>query len=292
MKYTGPIFRPPLEANTVLLQVTVGCSHNKCSFCTMYKDTRFEIEHIDQIEKDLKEAKQTYGTLKRIYLLNADPFALSGKRLKEIARKIIEYFPEMETISMYASIRSIKHKTDEELRELESLRINDLWVGIESGNDETLKHLNKGYTLDTAREQLKRLGAAGIRHNGIYMLGTGGKGKGLERAVDSAKLINETKPQLVGITSLGFFEGSPLTEEVSNGDFIPATELEILEEEKKLIELIEVDSMPFYGDHPINAVTIAGLIPEEREDMLDTINYVIETADKSFLNSSAIRSSL
>lgn len=292
MKYTGPIFRPPLEADTVLLQVTVGCSHNKCSFCTMYKETRFEIENIKQIEKDLQEIKQTYRTLTRIYLLNADPFALSGRRLKEIAGKIIEYFPEMETISMYASIRSIKHKSDKELLELQALRINDLWVGVESGNDETLKYLNKGFTLDTARKQLKRLSKAAIRHNGIYILGTGGKGKGLERATDSARLINDTRPQLVGVTSLGFFEGSPLTEEMKNCNFIPATELEILEEEKKLIELIEVDPIPFYGDHPINSVTIAGLLPQERDDMIDTINYVIETADKTFLNSSVIRSSL
>lgn len=292
MKYTGPIFRPPLEANTLLLQVTVGCSHNKCTFCTMYRGTRFSIEHIDQIEKDLQEARRAYGSLKRIFLLNADAFALNARRLKEISKKIIEYFPEMETITMYASIRNIKHKTDEELRELRESRVNDLWVGIESGSDEVLHHLNKGYTLKDANDQLARLNEAGIGHNCIFMLGAAGSGKGVQHAVDTAKLINAAKPQLVSVTSLGFFDGSLLSREVENKTFIPATELEILEEEKKLLELIELENIPFYGDHPINAISIAGVLPHDREDMVDTINYVIENSEQEFLNNTAKRSTL
>jgi radical SAM superfamily enzyme YgiQ (UPF0313 family) len=292
MKYTGPVFRPPPEANTLLLQVTVGCTHNKCTFCTMYKGTPFSIEKIDQIEKDLQEAKNMYGSLTRIFLVNADAFALSARRLKEIAEKIIAYFPKMETITMYASIRNIRSKTDEELRELRDLRINDLWVGLESGSEEVLQYMNKGFTLNDAYKQLSRLNESGIRHNGIFMLGVAGRGKGIENAVDTARLINQTKPQLVGVTSLGIFEGSDLSKEVEDKSFIPATELEILEEEKKLIELIELENIPFYGDHPINAITIGGIIPNDRKDMIDTINYVIENTDEEFLNSTINRSTL
>ena len=292
MKYTGPVFRPPPEANTLLLQVTVGCTHNKCTFCTMYKGTPFSIEKIDQIEKDLQEARNMYGSLTRIFLVNADAFALNARRLKEIAEKIIAYFPEMETITMYASIRNIRPKPDKELRELRDLRINDLWVGLESGSEEVLQYMNKGFTLNDAYKQLSRLNESGIRHNGIFMLGVAGRGKGIENAVDTARLINQTKPQLVGVTSLGIFEGSDLSKEVEDKTFTPATELEILEEEKKLIELIELENIPFYGDHPINATTIGGIIPSDRKDMIDTINYVIETADEEFLNSTINRSTL
>lgn len=292
MKYTGPIFRPPPEANTLLLQVTVGCTHNKCSFCTMYQDTRFAIEDIEQIEEDLQEAKRTYGTLTRIFLVNGDAFALRAGKLKTIAEKIIEYFPEMETITMYASIRNIKSKTDEELRELQDLRINDLWIGLESGSDEVIQHMNKGFTLQQAYKQLDRLNTIGIRHNSIFMLGAAGRGKGIQNAIDTATLINRAKPCLVGVTTLGFFDGSKLSEEVAENIFIPATELEILEEEKKLIELIEVDNIPFYGSHPINAAYVAGMLPHDKEDMIATINDSIEAADESFLNSSAMRSTL
>ena len=138
MKYTGPVYRPPLEHNTLLLQVTVGCAHNKCTFCTMYKDVKFEMESLEQIEEDLKEARNYYGKLERIFLVNGDAFVLSANRLKQIAKKIIEYFPECRTISMYASIRNIMNKTDEELKELRDLRINDLYVGLETGTEEVI----------------------------------------------------------------------------------------------------------------------------------------------------------
>ena len=118
MKYTGPVFRPPFEAHSLLLQVTVGCSHNKCTFCTMYRDTPFQVESMEQIEKDLREARQSYALVRRIFLVNADPFVLSADKLKAIAEKINEIFPEIETIAMYASVKNIIDKTDEELKEL------------------------------------------------------------------------------------------------------------------------------------------------------------------------------
>lgn len=292
MKYTGPIFRPPPEARTVLLQVTVGCAHNKCSFCTMYRSTKFKIEQMDQIEKDLKEAKATYGSLDRIFLVNGDAFVLSYAKLKPIAEKIHEYFPEMKTITMYASVRNIMGKTDEELKELRDLGVNDLWVGVETGNEEALGRLNKGFTLDDTYEQLRRLKDAGMDYNCILMFGTSGSGRGIENAIDTAKLVNETKPILLGVTSLGFFPGSELTREVEEGRFDPATELEILEEEKKLIELVDVDDVFFFGAHPINTININGRLPRDKEYLMNAIDHIIATTDKAFLNSVPQRSSL
>lgn len=292
MKYTGPVFRPPLEARTVLLQVTVGCAHNQCNFCTMYRSTTFTIEQIDQIEEDINELKATYGSLKRIFLINGDAFVLSARRLKAISDKIIEYFPEMETITMYASVRNIMEKSNQELKDLKSARINDLWVGIETGNEAALKHLNKGYALEDAYEQLHRLNAIGIRHNGILMMGTSGSGKGIENAIDTAKFVNETKPQLVRVTTLGIFPGSNFEEEVQNGTFVPATELEVLEEEKKLIELINIDNIPFNGTHPINMVSINGVLPQDREKLLRIINDTIDTSTDTYLNGVTSRSTL
>lgn len=292
MKYTGTTYRPPIEANTLLLQVTVGCSHNSCNFCTMYKDVSFKIELIEQIEKDLQEAKLLYGVQKRIFLLNADAFVLSARRLKEISAKIIEYFPEMEVITMYASIRNIMGKSDEELRELREMRINDLWVGLESGSDEVLKNINKGHTANDAYEQLERLNKAGIRHNDIFMMGAAGKGKAIESATAMAKLINKTGSNVAGVTSLGFFPGTEISKAVENGTFTPATELEILQEERKLIELINVENMPFYGDHPINAARLRGILPRDKNELLKTIDSAIQTTDANFLNGVAHRTTL
>ena len=148
MKYTGQVYRPPFEANSLRLQVTVGCSHNKCTFCTMYQNTPFQVERMEQIEQDLREARQMYPLVRRIFLVNADPFVLSAEKLKAIARKINEILPEVETIAMYASVKNILDKTDEDLKELRALKINELNIGIESGMDEVMRHLNKGFTLE------------------------------------------------------------------------------------------------------------------------------------------------
>ncbi len=224
MKYTGPVYRPPVEAESLLLQVTVGCAHNKCKFCTMYRGTPFTTESIEQVEKDLKEARASYKRVKRVFLVNGDAFVLSANRLKAIATKVIEYFPEVEVITMYASIKNVLTKSDEELKELQALRINELWVGVETADAETLKYLNKGFTLEECRSSLERLNKAGIRFFYGFMYGAGGRGRGIEMAEKNAELINATKPMGLAPTTLNPNEGSPLYDDVQNGKFEPANE--------------------------------------------------------------------
>lgn len=197
MKYTQPVYRPPYEANTLLLQVTVGCAHNACTFCSMYRDVRFSMENLEQIENDLQEAKLIYGSLKRIFLVNGDAFVLSYSRLKPIAELIHKYFPEIEVITMYASIDNIKRKTDTELKALAQLRINELWVGAETGHAETLHYYNKGFQLHDSYSQLERLNDASIQFYFGFMYGAAGKTKGIKNAEATARLINATKPKVL-----------------------------------------------------------------------------------------------
>ncbi len=292
MKYTGPVYRPPYEANSLLLQVTVGCAHNKCTYCTMYKDVKFAIESIEQIEKDLQEAKQLYGDVKRVFLVNGDAFVLSAGRLKPIAELIIKYFQNVEVITMYASINNIKGKSDEELRELRDLRINDLWVGLETGNEEALNYMNKGFTLKDSYEQLERLNKAGMRHIGIFIFGGAGRGKGIQNAIDTAKLINAAKPMAIATTTMGAFGDSQLARDVENGKFVPATELEVLEEQKKLFELIDVKNIAYLGLHAINTVSFDALLPRDRDKAIKIIDDAIEKLDDEFLSSVPERHSI
>jgi radical SAM superfamily enzyme YgiQ (UPF0313 family) len=191
MIYTGPVFRPPFEADSLLLEVTSGCSHNACTFCTMYRGVNFHMAPIEQIEQDLVEARYLYRSAKRIFLTGADPFVLSADKLKIIAEKINGLFPEVETISMYASVKNIKGKSDEDLKALRTLKINELNIGIESGLDDVLHHLNKGFTLEEARTQLKRLNMAGIDFSLNIILGAAGSEKWIENAIANAQIINE-----------------------------------------------------------------------------------------------------
>jgi radical SAM superfamily enzyme YgiQ (UPF0313 family) len=291
MKYTGTTYRPPYEADSLLLQVTVGCAHNRCTFCTMYQDVKFSMESLEQIEKDLQEAKLLFGNVYRVFLVNGDAFVLSANRLKSIAELIIKYFPDVKVITMYASINNIKSKTDEELEELRDLRINDLWVGTETGHEETLNYMNKGFSLKDSYKQLERLNKAGIRHIDILIFGGAGSGKGIENAIANAKLINASKPMGISTTTMGAFGDSKLAEDVERGKFVPATELEVLEEQKKLIELVEVDTA-YLGIHAINTVSFDALLPRDRENAIKMVDNAIEKLDDGFLNSVPERHSI
>lgn len=284
MHYEGPIYRPPVEADTLLLQVTVGCAHNKCTYCAMYKDICFKKESLEQIEEDLKEARSIYKNLERIFLVNGDAFVLKADYLKSIAIKIKEYFPECKTITMYASIQNIKAKTDEELRELRALGINELYVGVESGTEEVVAHINKGHTVEEAKKQLLRLNEANINHRALLMLGVAGKGMGEENAKATAKFLNETKPDLIWVGTLGVFEGTKMYEEVKEGTFVEASEMENLMELKTLINNIQLENVPFYCVHTTNVIPVLGMLPRDKKEMLEKIDLGIKNLGEEALS--------
>ena len=292
MQYEGTTYRPPPEADTPLLQVTVGCAHNRCTFCDMYRDVTFRRIPMDQIEADLKELRGIYPKSERIFLVNGDAFVLKTSAFKEITEKINRIFSKCRTISMYASIIDIKAKSDHELIELRNLGIYDLYVGVESGWDEVLEHINKGHSVAEATQQLDRLNRAGINHIANLMLGVAGIGNGLENAHLTAEFLNQTRPNLIWVGTLAVFEGTELHTEMAQGTFIPATELEILEEEKALINAIELDNVRFYGVHPTNTVRISGRLPQDKQRMIATIDEGIKKFGEKTLATAFARTSL
>lgn len=285
MHYTGQVWRPPFEANSMVLEVTEGCSHNGCTFCTMYHGTPFRISPMDQIEDDLKEAREFYDYVDRIFLVNADPFVLSGQRLKEIAEKINEYFPEVETIAMYASVKNIINKTDEELKELRALKINELNIGIESGMDSVLKYLNKGFTLEEARTQLKRLNAAGIDFSANIIIGSAGMDKSIENAVASAELLNEVNPYLIFIATMHIDLGSKLYEDLNAGVFVENTMGQNIVEEIEFLKHLNLNNTTFFGLHTSNVIPVLGVLPKDKETMLEELEDGMSSYSQAVLNS-------
>lgn len=284
MEYKGTIYRPPVEANTFLLPVTEGCTHNQCRFCSMYKDIPFRMVDLSEIEEYLKEATTLYHrcqhSLKRIYLVGADPFALSSDKLEVIIQLIRKYVPECETITMYAAVRNIMTKTDEELRRLKELGVDDLYVGIESALDDVLLCLNKGHMVQDALEQVQRLNEVGICHMDMLMLGAGGKGRGRESALAAAAMLNETKPRMILINTMSVFPETDLYADVQSGKFVPAKETEILLEEKLLLEHLNLPNTYFWAAHSLDSVRIAGMLEEQREQMITVLEKRIETMDE------------
>jgi radical SAM superfamily enzyme YgiQ (UPF0313 family) len=292
MRFEGTTYRPPVEADTMLLQVTIGCAHNRCTYCNMYDDVSFRMIKPDKIEQDLQEARQIFPKAERIFLVNGDAFVLSANRLKKVAQLIADYFPECKIITMYASIQNIISKSDDDLKELKKCGVNDLYVGIESGWDLVVSHIKKGHTIEEAKTALARLNDVGINHMAALMLGVAGRDKGLANAEYTGAFLNETIPKLIWAGTLGLFEGTPLSKEVENGLFMPASEVEILEEEKALIRSINLEKVPFYGIHPTNTVPVFGILSRDKQKMIDTIDLGISRLGKDALSNSFQRAAL
>ena len=199
MNMTGIVYRPPYEANSLLLQVTLGCSHNKCTFCYMYPDVQFKVCPMEEVEADIEEATHYCPNVKRVFLEHGDAFVLSAEKLLKIADAIHRKLPRVETIAMYASIQNIKSKTDEELRQLRTAGIHGLDIGVESGLDAALTYMNKGHTAAEVREQLLRLTEAGMDYSFNAILGCGGAELWKENADATADLINAVQPHLLFI---------------------------------------------------------------------------------------------
>ena len=271
MKYTGLTYRPPFEARSLLLQVTAGCSHNQCSFCTMYRDVPFATETMEQIEKDLREAREYVPDISRVFLENGDPFCLSADRLSAIAVKIHDYLPKVETIAMYASIKNIRGKTDEELVSLRSLGINELNIGVESGLDDALLRMNKGYTAQQAVHELKRLNAAGMDYGANIIFGCAGEGYSEENAKTTAQLLNETKPYLIFTGTIHADPGCPLYDDMQKGSFRESTFSEYLDEEELFLSLLDLDGCYYFGLHPSNLVQMHGYLNQDKQDMLTVV---------------------
>ncbi len=291
MHYTGQVYRHPIEANTPLLEVTAGCSHNKCSFCTMYKDTPFAVSSMEHVEQDLQELQSTGYPVTRIFLVNGEPFALSARKLIAIGERINAYFPNIETITCYASIKGLKSKSLEDLQTLRALKYNELHIGLESAYDPALQQMNKGFTAKEAYENIEKITRAGFDWDAIVMTGVAGKGKGKEHIEATAKLLNTFPPYLVSLMTTSVTSGTPLETMRDAGKFIESTELEKIEEEIYLLQLLQFDTAYFFGAHNYNLIPINGPLTQ-KDEIIDYLKKESVKINKAILNSSYQRKAI
>ena len=295
-EYKGTVYRPPVEASTFLIPVTEGCTHNFCKFCNMYKDVDFRMLELEQVENFLKAVRGKNAAyadiIKRVYLVGGDPFALSFKNLEQRILLIKKYLPSVNAITMYSRVSNIINKSSGELQALKAMGVDDLYVGIESGLDDVLIYMNKGHNAQDALTQCLRLNEAGIAHRDLLMPGAAGHGRGRENALKTAELLNKTKPNMVLLTALTAFEGTELAEDIKNNKFILSSEREILEEEKLLLENLDLPECYFWAAHSLDAIGVAGVIGEDRAEMLEALQYGIEHADEFNYNRTARRGTL
>ncbi len=278
-KYNGTIYRPPVEAGTFLLPLTEGCTHNKCTFCSMYHGVKFRVLPLEELEDILTNARwgyrQYYDKIKRVSFVGGDPFALPAARLLERIELVRRHLPNAETFTMYARADNVARKSDAELAVLQQAGVDDLYLGIECGLDDVLDYMNKGYSTAEIRVQCARLSEVGIHYSDLLMLGCGGAGRGIECAHATAELVNATRPTQVLINTISAFEDTQLQADIESGAFVPATELECLQEERELLTLMEDEDLYFWANHPLDAVKIEGIVGKERDLMLADLDYGI-----------------
>ena len=276
MKFTGRTWRPPYEADTPIIQLTAGCTYNKCNFCSLYKEEPFCINSLSQFEQDLDEIKSYQPNARRIFLTGANPFALSYERLKPYILTVRDYLIKCQSIAMFASIRDIKNKEVWQLKKLRAMGVNGLSIGTESGDDATLLLANKGYTSEDVLTQCKKLDEAGIEYYFVYMTGLAGKGGGYRNAVKSAKIFSQLNPYFISVDALTLFPDTRLYEMAQKKEFIPAGEHERLQELQIFVRNLQIRTRLF-ANSSSNFYPISAYLPREREYVVNEIQMVIDS---------------
>ena len=272
MRYYGAVYRPPSEAYSLIVQVTYGCSHNTCAFCSMYKEKRFALRPLEEVLEDFRIARQTYRHVDKVFLADGDALVRKASELYTILDTIRELFPECQRVTSYASPASIRIRTDEELRTLRAKGLTMVYMGLESGCDEVLKLMRKGHMSAEIIEMGRK-----VRRNGIALSVTAITGLGgpelLERhAVETAKAFNAMNPEYIGMLTLMVEPGTPLYDWVRDGEFQLLTQSQVLRETRLLVENLDSPGSVFRMNHASNYLVLKGTLNQDKEAMIRTID--------------------
>ncbi len=278
MRYEGTVYRPPSEARSLIIQLTIGCARNTCTFCAMYKDKNFRIRPLEEVVEDLYMAREYYKNIpiRRVFLADGDALIVKTKDLLYILEKVKEIFPECERISMYGAPKDILGKTDEELKLLKDAGLDMIYMGIESGDDEVLKFVKKGATQAEMIEAGKKIKKAGMVISVTLISGLGGRRYLKEHALGSAKVITEMKPEYVGFLTLLVEEGTPMYDQLQNGEIELLKPQEVLEEMRLFISNVDSEGTVFRANHASNYIPLGGTFNRDKEALL----MQIEEAEK------------
>ena len=283
------IYRPPSEAESLILQVTIGCSHNKCTFCSSFKDKKFRLRSFDEVKEDIEEAKQYARYIKKVFIADGDALIIPQKKLIPIIELIKNAFPKLERIGLYGNTKSILKKSVDELKQLKELGLGIIYLGIETGDQVILDRVCKGTVLDKTAEAAKRVKDAGIILSVTVLLGLGGVERSSIHAEETGKFLTRIQPDYAGALSVIVVPGTQLAEEVKKGTFKVPDPYMLLEELEKMISNIEADHMYFASNHASNYLPVKGWLPEEKEKMLKAIKYVLQQKDPSMLRPEHMR---
>jgi radical SAM superfamily enzyme YgiQ (UPF0313 family) len=289
MKYEGSIYRPPSEAESLILQVTIGCSHNKCTFCGSFKDKKFRVKSFEEVKEDVEEAKQYARYVRKVFIADGDALIIPQKRLIPIVELIRDAFPKLERIGVYGNTKSILKKSVDELKALKDLGIGIIYLGVESGDQIVLDKVCKGTLLDKTAEAAARVKEAGIILSVTVLLGLGGVERSTIHAEETGKFLSRIDPDYAGALSVIVVPGTVLAEEIRNGTFKVPDPYQLLEELYIMIKNTNVTHMFFASNHASNYLPVKAWLPDEKEKVLKAIEQVLNRRDPSQLRPEYMR---
>jgi radical SAM superfamily enzyme YgiQ (UPF0313 family) len=277
LDYIDPVFRPPSEARSLILQVTNGCSWNKCTFCEMYTQSqkRFRPKPIEELDQQLMQLAQAGYPVRRVFLADGDAMTLSVRRLREILELVKSYYPDVQRISSYCLPRNLKKKSVEELTELRQLGLSMMYVGCESGDDQVLSLVEKGENFDSSLEALQKIKAAGMKSSVMILNGLGGEQYSRQHAVNSARLMNAAQPDFLSTLVVSFPAGDQRYQHNFEGRFQPLGQTRLFEEMELLLENLELERTVFRSDHASNYLVLKGILGRDKEALLKQVRLAL-----------------
>lgn len=276
MAIVEPIIRPPSEAESFLLQVTVGCSANQCTFCGAYPNKSFTIKNFEEIVSDIQRGRSLHPQARRVFILDGDALVVNNTRLLPVLEKLNEAFPMLSRISSYANGYNIFRKTDKELQELYVHQLKLIYIGLESGNQDILDRCRKRSSAQEMIEAVRKAKEAKIKSSVIVLLGLGGKRYSNEHIKDTITVLNRMQPRYLSFLSLMVIPGTPLNRQVLNGDFAELNPIELLKEAHDIIAGLKLEKTIFRCNHVSNYLPLAGRFPRDKKRLLDSFKLALQ----------------
>ena len=277
MRYEGSIYRPPSEAYSLLIQVTIGCSHNTCTFCTMFKDKKFRVRPIEEVLEDLEMARRTYPVVEKIFLCDGDALCLSNEKLMRILARIAELFPECKRVSVYGTARDINRKSEPELRELLDAGMEMIYMGAESGSQDVLDKIHKDVTVREQIDAVKKAERVGIKTSVTFISGLAGLEGWEDHAIATGKMITEMNASYASLLTLMLDPAAPIMKDIQSGKMTLLTPEQVVGETYLLLEnAMPKKSCVFRSNHASNYISLRGNLPEDRQRMLAQLKVAME----------------
>lgn len=282
MRYEEPVYRPPSEAGSLLIQATIGCPHNRCTFCNMYKHKRFRVRPLAEIKEDITSAREYYGEqVQTMFFPDGNTIAMKTPDLAEILQFARATFPALQRITVYGAARFIARKTPEELATLRAAGLSRIHSGLETGDPLLLDKIGKGTTPEQAIAAGQKVKAAGIELSEYILVGIGGRRYWQQHALGSAHVLSQINPDFVRLRTLTPIPGTPLYDEMTRGEFELPTPHGALQETRLLLENLEIDGW-LLSDHISNFCNINGQLPAAKAEMLSQLDQALQLPENSF----------